>query len=652
MPTQEGLSTEQEDNPYRKKYKTGSVSRATKRPMSIEQQEIVGYIRKKIRESQVKRLGPKAIRAINSGRFLRSHDRRLFLANLVANAPESEEGSLAEGVVDETFRAFGATGFDPEIPQSYAEAMSDRYRVNFEPAIQSELESIRSKGTFGRSRRRPKGHKPLGLKWVFDIKRKMDGSVERYKARLVAKGFTQVYGESYTETFASTPSREAIRLVLSLAASFNLPTFQGDVKTAFLNGVMEEEVYCKIPEGWPDKTDPEDVLPLLKTLYGTKQASRQWQKQLRSALESLGFSRMEADPCVFMKRTGGDKWIMIVTYVDDIFGTSNDRSLISAFEEEISKIFEYSSLGPIHKLLGNWVVRTSDGGFLVSSEPAIKELCKTWGIFPGQFTAPRTPGAEGVKLSPAGPGEDILNTDQITDYQALIGSLLFLSVSCRGDISQMVHELGRFVQKPTAAHWAAAIRVLKYLSGTMDYGLYYEGGRNSMGSTTAIKLQLTVYSDASWANSSDRKSTSGMIIQLAYNGSQPFGHTLSYYSRRQGCVALSSTEAEYIALSTATQTVSWIRRLLSQLGFLDEDVPTCVFEDNQAAISIGEQEGLSQRTKHIDVRHHYIRDKITDGTVYLEFIPTVDMLADFFTKSLDGSRFEYLRGQFMARASH
>ena len=234
----------------------------------------------------------------------------------------------------------------------------------------------------------------------------------------------------------------------------------------------------------------------------------------------------------------------------------------------------------------------------------------------------------------------------------MIGSLLFLSVSCRGDISQIVDELGRVVRKPTAIHWAAAVRVLKYLSGTMDYGLYYEGGQNSGGSTSSIKLHLVVYSDASWANSSDRKSTSGMIIQLAHNGVQPIGHTLSYFSRRQGCVALSSTEAEYIALSSAVQNVSWLRRLLSQLGFLDENIPTCIFEDNQAAISIGEQEGLSQRTKHIDVRHHFIRDKISDGTVYLDYIPTGEMLADLITKSLDGSRFEYLRGQFMARASH
>jgi hypothetical protein len=361
---------------------------------------------------------------------------------------------------------------------------------------------------------------------------------------------------------------------------------------------------------------------------------------------------MEADPCVFMKRTQGDKWIMIVTYVDDIFGTSNDPSLITAFEEEFSKIFEYTSLGPIHKLLGNWVVRTADGGFIVSCEPAIKELCRTWGVLPSQFKPPRTPAAEGVKLTPAGPGENILSSDRIVDYQALIGSLLFLSVSCRGDISQIVHELGRFVQKPTSAHWSAAIRVLKYLSGTMNYGLYYEAGINSGGTTVPIKLQLVVYSDASWANSSDRKSTSGMIIQVSYNGSQPIGHTLCYNSRRQGCVALSSTEAEYIALSSATQTVSWLRRLLFQLGFLDEELPTCIYEDNQAAICIGEQEGLSQRTKHIDVRHHYIRDKIADGTVYLEYISTEDMLADLFTKSLDGSRFEYLRGQFMARASH
>jgi len=409
-------------------------------------------------------------------------------------------------------------------------------------------------------------------------------------------------------------------------------------------------VYCKVPEGWPEEVAQDDVLPLDKTLYGTKQASRQWQKQLRAALEQLGFVLTEADPCVFMKRRG-ESWIIIVTYVDDIFGTTNDPSMIAEFEEEFGKIYEYTSLGEIHKLLGNWVIRTKCGGFIVTAEPAVKELCKTWGVdFDSHNnTFPDTPAASSLKLRPAVPGEKLLSSERIADYQCLIGSLLFLSVSCRSDITYIVHELGRFVQQPTEVHWNAAMKVLKYLAGTINYGLFYAGGGYSARDSVFVKLQLNVYTDASWADTFDRKSTSGMLITITTPDGNYLGHPISYYSRRQSCVALSSTESEYIAMSSATQTVTWLRRLLSQLGFLREG-PTVVHEDNQASIHIAYAEGLSQRTKHIDVRHHYIRQKVADNTVYIVHLSTDEMLADFFTKPLEGSKFLPLRDQFMAEA--
>jgi Reverse transcriptase (RNA-dependent DNA polymerase) len=430
-------------------------------------------------------------------------------------------------------------------------------------------------------------------------------------------------------------------LILYLAAKYRLPTFQGDVKTAFLKGVMEEEVFTELPEGMNvDGFEEGMVLPMLRTLYGTKQASRQWQKMLRSALEDLGFRNTEADPCIFIKRPTPDKFIILVAYVDDIFGTSNDPELITWFNENISKRFEYSNLGEINKLLGTWVERDKNGDITVTARPAIQKILDQYNLAACK-PAP-SPAQPGRKLYPARPGEQLLSPEKHADYQALVGSLLFLAVSCRPDITESVNEVSRFVALPTEQHWQAAIRILKYLSGTMDEGLVYTATHN-MGD--AIDIELVGYSDSSWADSSDRKSTSGLTLQLMAKGEQADGITgnvLSYYSKRQACVALSSTEAEYIAISKAAQTLTWTRRLLHQLGFGDRD-PTTLFEDNTSCIAIAESEGLSSRTKHIDVRYHYIRETVASGIIDIQHISTDVMLADFFTKALPVHRFLELK---------
>ena len=237
---------------------------------------------------------------------------------------------------------------------------------------------------------------------------------------------------------------------------------------------------------------------------------------------------------------------------------------------------------------------------------------------------------------------------QHAEYQALVGSLLFLSVSCRPDITEAVNEVSRFLAAPTAEHWKAAIRILRYMTETPDIGLFYKADGNI---NDEINVSIICYSDSSWADSSDRKSTSGMMVQYKsqYDEADLIeGSMVTYYSKRQPCVALSSTEAEYVAISRAAQTVCWLRRLLDQLGFRQEQ-PTLLFEDNTSCISIAESEGLNQRTKHIDVRHHYIRDMVQENIIQIEHLGTDDMLADFFTKALPVARFLELRSRIGLR---
>ena len=634
--------------PYERPYRTRSDRmRANVATMSPERKEISQLIKRKLEESMARRLGETAIKLQLRDRAVERHTHRVHLANLIHNMHDEDEDDSEEfPIAQAAFRAFAAKhADDPDIPKTYEEAMSPRFRDKFGPAIAVELKRIHESGVFGSPVRRKTTKKPLGLKWIFDIKRRKDGSVERYKARLVAKGFTQVYGDSYFDTYAATPSRESLRLVVALAAKYGLQTFQGDVTTAFLYGEMEEEVYATIPDGWDGEMGEKgDVLPMLKTLYGTKQASRQWQKKMRSALESLGFTSMEADPCLYVKREG-KSFIIVAVYVDDVFGTSNDSSMIDWFNEEIPKIFAYTNLGELHKFLGTWVERLPNGDMVVTAGPAIKKILIRHGIEEGQH-APESPAEPNRKLHPARPGERLLSPAQHAEYQALIGSLLFLSVSCRPDITEAVNELSRFLAAPTEPHWKAAMRVLKYLSGKLDDGLFY---CKTHEPDDEIDIKLVGYSDANWADSDDRKSTSGLTIQMMADGEDAQniqGGVLSYYSKRQACVALSSTEAEYIALSRGGQTLSWLRRLLHQLGFGDPD-PTLVFEDNTSAIHIAEGEGLNQRTKHIDVRHHYIRDLITNGIIEVDHIGTEVMIADFFTKPLPVHRFVSLKKRIM-----
>jgi Reverse transcriptase (RNA-dependent DNA polymerase) len=210
---------------------------------------------------------------------------------------------------------------------------------------------------------------------------------------------------------------------------------------------MEEEVYTSLPEGWEElvpsecNVESDFVLPMLRTLYGTKQASRQWLKMLRSTLQDMGFKNTEADPCIFIKRPKPDKFIVLVAYVDDIFGTSNDPDLITWFVAQMKTRFEYSDLGEISKLLGNWVYRKDNGDIYITSELAIRKLLDQYGMESCK-PAP-TPATPGRKLFPARPGELILLPARHAEYQALVGSLLFLSVSCRPDITEAVNELSR-----------------------------------------------------------------------------------------------------------------------------------------------------------------------------------------------------------------
>ena len=525
------------------------------------------------------------------------------------------------------------------IPRTYEEAMSPAFRDKYEPAIKAELDSLLSNKTFGEATAVPEGTTPLGLRWIFDVKRDTDGNVIRYKARLVAKGYTQVYGDTYTDTYAPTPGRDSLRLLLSLAAKYRLQTFQGDVTTAFLNGRMDEKVYVNSIAGLPDIPSGYGI-PLLKALYGTKQAARQWYKILTETMLSLGYTACyPEDQCVYIKHTRPGKFCIICCYVDDIFGAGNDATEIARFNREFGKIFKYKDMGEIKSMLGMKVERLPDGSIKVSNERAILDILRD---FQMEACAPRsTPAEPHTKLSAARcpfAGGDFSRdlADMQKDYRKLTGSLMYLATTVRPDIAAAVQDLGKFLHNPGMDHWRAAIRVLYYLKGTSTMGMTYRALREGI----PIRPRLQAFSDADWAGSKDdRISTSGLIVRLIdesedTNDVISSGDIIFYQSKKQDCITMSTSEAEFVAACTCALRVIPLRRLLSRMGFNQNDKPTTLFEDNTACIAIANEEGISQRTKHIDIKYLKLKELVKGGVIRLVHLSTKKMTADILTKNL------------------
>ena len=525
------------------------------------------------------------------------------------------------------------------IPRTYEEAMSPEFRDKYEPAIKAELDSLVSNKTFGEATALPDGTSPLGLRWIFDVKRDTDGNVIRYKARLVAKGYTQVYGDSYTDTYAPTPGRESLRMLLSLAAKYRLKTFQGDVTTAFLNGRMDEKVYVNSIAGLPDIPNGYGI-PLLKALYGTKQAARQWYKILTETMLSLGYTACyPEDQCVYIKHTRPGKFVLICCYVDDIFGVGNDHTEIEKFNREFGKIFKYKDMGEIKSMLGMKVERLPDGSIKVSNERAILDMLRDFKL---DACAPRsTPAESHTKLSAAScpfAGGNVSRdlADMQKDYRKLVGSQMYLATTVRPDIAAAVQDLGKFLHNPGMDHWRAAIRVLYYLKGTSALGMTY----HALPEGTPIRPRLQAFSDADWAGSKDdRISTSGLIIRLIdesedKNDVSSHGDIIFYQSKKQDCITMSTSEAEFVAACTCALRVIPLRRLLGRLGFDQSDRPTTMFEDNTACIAIANEEGISQRTKHIDIKYLKLKELVKGGVIRLVHLSTKKMTADILTKNL------------------
>jgi histone deacetylase 1/2 len=391
---------------------------------------------------------------------------------------------------------------------------------------------------------KPRGHNIIGCKWVYKIKRRADGTVDRYKARLVAKGFKQQYGIDYEETFSPVVKAATIRLILAIAVSQGWSLRQLDVQNAFLHGDLDEEVYMYQPSGFSDPSHPSYVCKLDKALYGLKQAPRAWYSKLSTKLVSMGFKASKADTSLFYFRKGSLTMFVLV-YVDDIIVASSSTQATRALFSNLQKDFALKDLGDLHYFLGLEVKRHSDALILSQARYAQDVLARS-GMTNCKPVDTPLPSTQKFSVKDGDP----LGPDDATKYRSLVGALQYLTLT-RPDICFAVNKVCQFLHAPSTVHWSAAKRILRYIKGTLSLGL-----RIARSTSTIV----SAFSDADWAGCvDDRRSTGGFAVYFGNN-------LVSWAARKQATVSRSSTEAEYKALANATAEMMWISKLLRELG--------------------------------------------------------------------------------------
>ena len=551
----------------------------------------------------------------------------------VANLPDARRrrppARLGEEVNEENSNiAAEILAHDIDEPRNIYDAWNGEYSSEWKASTDEEFASLIKNKTWDLVPL-PSGKNVVGSKWVFKVKRNADGSVDRFKSRLVAQGYSQTEGIDYQEVFSPVIRYSSIRALLAMANKNDLEIHQMDVKTAFLQGNLDSEIYMKQPEGYVNADKPNHVCKLNKGIYGLKQAARCWNAAIDAFLKGNGYKCSTADSCLYIKSIKEDngqvKFVIIALYVDDILIVSNNNEMLNAEKKLLGQKFDMVDQGKLHYILGMSIHRDRAAKTLkIKQSKYLESVLKKFDMENCKpVSTPLEPGRKFVKLQ-----ENETPVD-VQRYQMAIGCLTYAATATRPDIAAAVGVLSQFMSNPSKEHWQGIKRIFRYIKGTVNYGLVFK-------SSSKMNSSLYGYSDADWGGDlSTRKSTSGYLFKLCSG-------IVSWKAKKQSVIALSSTEAEYVALCSATQEAVWLRGLLKSIGF-EQVQPTTVYEDNQGAIALSKNTKNHAQTKHIDIKFHYIREAIEKNEIQLEYCPTELQIADALTKGLAKQRFEELR---------
>nr|AAS01934.1 putative Integrase core domain containing protein [Oryza sativa Japonica Group] len=534
------------------------------------------------------------------------HTHELVSEEDVSEAPRKSKRQRTAKSFGDDFTVYLVDDTPKSISEAYASPDADYWKE----AVRSEMDSIIANGTWEVTER-PYGCKPVGCKWVFKKKLRPDGTIEKYKARLVAKGYTQKEGEDFFDTYSPVARLTTIRVLLSLAASHGLLVHQMDVKTAFLNGELDEEIYMDQPDGFVVEGQEGKVCKLLKSLYGLKQAPKQWHEKFDKTFTSAGFAVNEADKCVYY-RHGGGEGVILCLYVDDILIFGTNLEVINEVKSFLSQNFDMKDLGVADVILNIKLIRGENGITLLQSHYVEKILNRFGYIDSKPSPTPYDPSLL-LRKNKRIAGNQL-------EYSQIIGSLMYLASATRPDISFVVSKLSRFTSNPGDDHWRALERVMCYLKGTVELGLHYTG----------YPAVLEGYSDSNWISDVDEiKATSGYVFTLG-------GGAVSWRSCKQTILTRSTMEVELTALDTATVEAEWLRDLLMDLPVVEKPVPAILMNcDNQTVIvKVNSSKDNMKSSRHVKRRLKSVRKLRNSGVITLDYIQTARNLADPFTKGL------------------
>ena len=464
----------------------------------------------------------------------------------------------------------------------------------------------------------PENANIVSCRWIFKYKRNDKGQIIKRKARLVARGFTQQVGIDYFDTYSPTLKQDSLRIITAIASQNGFSIRQIDVNAAYLNADLTEDIYVKAPEGF--NKENKQYWKLKKALYGLKQSGKAWNNKLNNILIKIGFHRLTCDPCVYKKIDQNKNIICILAvYVDDILITGVEKEINKA-KQQINKFFDIKDIGDADFIIGI-KFQKHDNGFLLHQKRYIYDLLNKYDneeIYPTYNLKPViNPELRKIKVDP-------------TKYRSIIGNLLYLAIGTRPDIIYAVSKASRKSKEPNEEDLKNALKILGYLKGTINYGLSFN--RNN---------SIKAYSDADYAgDETTRKSTTGYIITI---GNTP----ISWCSKLQNCVSTSTAEAEYYSLSECSKQCIWYMSFLNELGFNIETIE--INTDNKAAIFISENNLINQKTKHIDIRYHYIRELISNNKIKLKYIESKNNIADGLTKYLSGSQMTTFRNNILQK---
>lgn len=509
-------------------------------------------------------------------------------------------------------------------PSSYSEAIRSNQKDKWVEAMESEMNSLRINQTWVLITK-PKNKRLVQCKWLYKIKDGIDSNdPPRYKARLVAKGFTQKEGVDYKEIFSPVVKFKTIRIMLALVVQHDLELEQLDVTTAFLYGELDEDIIMAQPEGFVDKKFPDKVCLLKKSLYGLKQSPRQWYKRFDTFITSLGFSRSNYDSCFYFK-FDGETPIYLLLYVDDMLLISKSVNCIKDIKSKLSLEFDMKDLGNAKKILGMIISRDRNNSTLkIHQKPYLEKLVEKFGNKASKPVSMPLASHHILDKSQCPRSESEIAKMSDRPYANVIGSIMYAMISSRPDLSYSISLLSRFMSNPGTDHWTALKWSVNYINCTRDIGLVYR---------KSDKFDLVGYVDSDFAGDRDsRKSTTAYVFTLG-------GNCVVWKSQLQPLVALSTTEAEYVALADCTREFIWLQGLLKEARLLDSSVT--IFSDSQSAIHLSKNPVYHERTKHVDIRFHFLRELIAAGTLKVEKVATEDNPSDMGTKILPVTKFKH-----------